>query len=88
MGAALDKIDSRYRLAVIVMKRAKMIRAGKPILVKSRHSKPVIIALDEFVQGKFTWSETTEEAYEELEEEVVEFREVSADIAPPSDKED
>ncbi len=83
MGAALDKIDSRYRLAVIIMKRAKMIQAGKPPLITSKHKKPVIIALDEFVNDKFTWKETTEEEGQEVEK-VVEFDEVSADIAPPT----
>ncbi len=85
MGAALDKIDSRYRLAVIIMKRAKMIQSGKPVLMKSKHSKPVIIALDEFVHDKFSWRENTEDT-KEMVEEVVEFKEVSADIVPPDDK--
>ncbi len=82
MGEALDKIDSRYRLAVIIMKRAKMIQAGKPVLIKSKHKKPVIIALDEFVNNRFTWKEADEGGVETVEE-VVEFDEVSTDIMPP-----
>ena len=85
MGEALDKIDSRYRLAVIIMKRAKMIQAGKPVLIKSKHRKPVIIALDEFVHDKFTWREASEDD-SQMVEEVVEFDEVSADIAPPGEE--
>ena len=82
MGAALDKIDSRYRLAVIIMKRAKMIQAGSPVLIKSKHKKAVIIALDEFVNDKFAWREVSDEGVE-IVEEVVEFDEVSTDIMPP-----
>lgn len=65
MNEALSKVDSRYRLAVIVFKRARLLAAGEKPLVKSRYTKPVTIALEEFAKdylefrapGQENWSE-------------------------------
>ncbi len=65
MNEALSNVDSRYRLTVIVFKRARLLAAGDESLVKSRYAKPVTIALEEFakdylesrVPGQENWSE-------------------------------
>jgi len=65
MNEALSNVDSRYRLTVIVFKRARLLAAGDEPLVKSRYAKPVTIALEEFAKdylefrapGQENWSE-------------------------------
>ncbi len=55
MNEALSKVDSRYRLAIIVFKRARLLAAGDEPLVKSRYTKPITIALEEFAKGYLEW---------------------------------
>lgn len=65
MNEALSNVDSRYRLTVIVFKRARLLAAGDEPLVKSRYAKPFTIALEEFAKdylefrapGQENWSE-------------------------------
>ena len=65
MNEALDKVDSRYRLAVIVYKRARLIGTGDTPLVKTRHIKPVTVALEEFAKGYLEWRPPEQEEWEE-----------------------
>jgi len=65
MNEALSKVDSRYRLTVIVFKRARFLAAGDEPLVKSRYSKPVTIALEEFAKGYLEYKNPGEENWTE-----------------------
>jgi DNA-directed RNA polymerase omega subunit len=55
INEALKKVDSRYRLAVILHKRARLLAAGDKPLVKSKYTKPVNIALEEFSKNCLEW---------------------------------
>ena len=52
---ALSQVDSRYRLPVILFKRARMLNQGDQPLVPPRFAKEYFIALDEFLAGKLEW---------------------------------
>ncbi len=54
---ALEHVDSRYRLAVILFKRARMINQGDTPLVESKFVKEYFVALEEFLKGKLEWKE-------------------------------
>ncbi len=65
MNEALARVDSRYRLAVIVFKRARLLAAGDQPLVKSRYTKPVTIALEEFAKGYLEYKTPEDENWTE-----------------------
>ncbi len=46
--------ESRYKVCVMVMKRARLLTDGSKPLVKSEGQKPVTVALDEIMAGKVT----------------------------------
>jgi DNA-directed RNA polymerase subunit omega len=49
----LEIVDSKYRLALIISKRAKAIDQGAPVLLeKTDNVKPVGIALEELISDK------------------------------------
>ncbi len=57
INEALEHLDSRYRLAVILFKRARMLNQGDEPLVQSRYIKEYFIALEELLEGKLEWKE-------------------------------
>jgi len=51
------KIDSLYRLVIIAARRAAQInRPDSRLLASSRAKKPTIIALEEIMDGKVTYT--------------------------------
>ncbi len=57
INEAMEKVDSRYRLSVILFKRAKAINQGDQPLVKPESSKEYFVALQEFLSGYIQWKE-------------------------------
>jgi DNA-directed RNA polymerase subunit omega len=50
-GDKLDAFSSRYVLANLAARRAAQIRDGAPILVETRSTHPLTIALEEIAEG-------------------------------------
>src|SRR5947207_15595292 len=50
-GDKLDAFPSRYVLANLAARRAKQIRDGAPILVDTKSTHPLTIALEEIAEG-------------------------------------
>ena len=50
-GDKLDAFPSRYVLANLAARRAKQIRDGAPILVETKSTHPLTIALEEIAEG-------------------------------------
>lgn len=46
------KVGSRYALTVLAGKRARDLREGSPQLVNSDSSNPILVALQEILEGK------------------------------------
>lgn len=62
--------DSRYKLVMLVSKRARKIVEGSEPLEETDLQKPVSIALDEVVKGDIVYGPTmTDEKYDEYIEE-------------------
>lgn len=55
INKGIDSLDSRYRLSVILFKRAKFINQGDTPLVRPRFQKELFAALEEFLAGKLMW---------------------------------
>lgn len=49
----LEKVNSRFALVNLAIKRVKQLRSGKPPLVASRNKK-IVVALREIAAGKVT----------------------------------
>lgn len=47
----LEKVDSRFALVNLAIKRVKQLRSGMPRLVSSRN-KDIVVALREIARGK------------------------------------
>lgn len=48
---------NKYLLAMLVGKRAKQLIAGAKPLIKTKHKKPVAIAMEEMKEGKIYFKE-------------------------------
>ncbi len=57
INEAMEKVDSRYRLSVILFKRARLINQGDQPLAKSKSAKEYFIALNEFLEGYIQWKD-------------------------------
>ncbi len=57
INEAISKVDSRYRLSVILFKRARAINQGDQPLVTPKSSKEYLIALQEFLAGHIEWKD-------------------------------
>ncbi len=57
INEAMGKVDSRYRLSVILFKRARAINQGDRPLVEPKSPKEYFVALDEFLGGYIQWKE-------------------------------
>lgn len=44
--------ENKYLLTMIIAKRAKQLLAGAKPLIKTKHKKPVAIAMEEMKKGK------------------------------------
>lgn len=51
-----EGIESRFRYVLLVAKRAEQIIKGSPVRVKSKHSKPARIAMEEISRGQVKWA--------------------------------
>ncbi len=51
----LDKVDSRYSLAMVIAKRARQLVDGAPKLVDTDSDRPVTIATYELYEDKITY---------------------------------
>lgn len=58
----LGKVDTKYSLVVATAKRARSIKQGAELLVKSKSGKPVSQALEEISLGKVNYVRTREGA--------------------------
>ena len=57
INEAIGKVDSRYRLSVILFKRARALNQGDMPLVEPKSDKEYIIALQEFLSGLVEWKD-------------------------------
>ncbi len=56
INRGIESLDSRYRLSVILQKRAKLINQGDiPLIQNPRFKKEFFIALEELLAGKLLW---------------------------------
>lgn len=44
--------ENKYLLTMMVAKRAKQLQSGSKPFFKSKHKKPILIALEEIKEGK------------------------------------
>ena len=51
----LSKVDSKYTLVVLTARRAREVVAGEPVMVNSKSSKAVTIALEEIGADKVSY---------------------------------
>lgn len=58
----LSKVDTKYSLVVATAKRARSLKQGAELFVKSKSGKPVTQALEEISQGKVNYVRTREGA--------------------------
>jgi DNA-directed RNA polymerase subunit omega len=54
----LEKVDSRYTLAVMAARRGRQILEGGKAFVEVESEKPVTVALHEIVNDRVTWERT------------------------------
>ncbi|MDH7601985.1 MAG: DNA-directed RNA polymerase subunit omega [Armatimonadota bacterium] len=50
----LENWGSKYALTILAAKRAKQIKDGAPVLIRTQSKNPLTIALEEIAQGKVT----------------------------------
>jgi DNA-directed RNA polymerase omega subunit len=56
INKGIEALDSRYRLSVILQKRAKFLNQGDtPLIENPRFKKEFFIALEELLSGKLMW---------------------------------
>ncbi|NLM76292.1 MAG: DNA-directed RNA polymerase subunit omega [Clostridiaceae bacterium] len=55
MSSLLEKVDSRYTLAILTAKRARLLTDGAPKLTDYDSNKDVTIALHEIKEGKVSY---------------------------------
>jgi len=65
-----EGIDSRFRYVLLVAKRAEQLVQGAAPKMRSRHSKPTRVAMEEIERNQVKWqmSAPVEEAATALEE--------------------
>ncbi len=61
IGELLEKVDSRYTLAVEASKRAREIIGGAQPLYETEETKPLAIAIEEINRNLVTYTRTAEE---------------------------
>lgn len=61
IGELLEKVDSRYTLAVEASKRAREIIGGAQPLFETEETKPLAIAIEEINRNLVTYTRTAEE---------------------------
>ena len=66
INEGIQHVDSRYRLSVILFKRARAINQGDQPLVKPDSPKEYFIALDEFLAGYIQWKEPKEDEWKKV----------------------
>lgn len=54
----VDKVDSKYTLVVLAAKRARQLRDGDEMTVKTHSNKKVTNALEEIASGTITYERT------------------------------
>ncbi|HHU89792.1 MAG TPA: DNA-directed RNA polymerase subunit omega [Clostridiaceae bacterium] len=55
MPSLLEKVDSRYTLAILIAKRARMLTNGAQKLTEFNSDKDVTIAIHEINEGKIAY---------------------------------
>lgn len=55
MAKLLDKVDSRYTLAILIAKRARMLTNGAKKLIDINSQKDVTIAINEIAENKISY---------------------------------
>ncbi|BAT71214.1 DNA-directed RNA polymerase subunit omega [Thermosulfidibacter takaii ABI70S6] len=60
INEAMEHVDSRYRLSVILFKRARAINQGDQPLATAKSQKEYFIALNEFLKGYIQWKDPSE----------------------------
>ena len=50
-----EGVDSRFRYVLLVSKRAEQLIQGSHPKIKSRHTKPTRIAMDEVAANEVNW---------------------------------
>ncbi|NLM72629.1 MAG: DNA-directed RNA polymerase subunit omega [Clostridiaceae bacterium] len=55
ISSLLDKVDSRYTLAILAARRARMLTNGEPRLIEIDSDKDVTIAMHEIKEGKVSY---------------------------------
>lgn len=58
IGNLMDKVDSRFTLAIVVAKRARQLNDGMNKLTNVRSDKSVTIAVNEINEDKITYIRT------------------------------
>ncbi len=79
----LNGIDSKFRLAILVARRAKQLIGGARKKVECKSENPLTVAMEEFKQGKIDFDVLNEEeslftADTETPEDTVEPGEIAA----------
>jgi DNA-directed RNA polymerase subunit omega len=57
----LNGIDSKFRLAILVARRAKQLIGGARKKIESKSENPLTVAMEEFRQGKIDFDVLNEE---------------------------
>lgn len=68
IGELLQKVDSRYTLAVEASKRAREIIGGSLPLIDAKENKPLTIAIEEINRGLITYTRDESIEQEKAEE--------------------
>jgi DNA-directed RNA polymerase omega subunit len=65
--------ENKYLLTMMIAKRAKQLQSGSKPLLKSKHSKPILIALEEIKAGKVYLKEVQEpqKSEEKIKEDII-----------------
>ncbi|HOJ11218.1 MAG TPA: DNA-directed RNA polymerase subunit omega [Clostridiales bacterium] len=58
IGSLMEKVDSKYTLAVVAAKRARQLTEGAPRLSNCSSEKEVTIAIYEINEGKISYVRT------------------------------
>jgi DNA-directed RNA polymerase subunit omega len=66
--------ENKYLLTMMIAKRAKQLQSGSKPLLKSKHNKPILIALEEIKAGKVYLKEVQEpqKSEEKIKESIIE----------------
>ena len=53
-----EGVDSKFRYVLLVSKRAEQLIHGAQAKIKTRHSKPTRVAMEEIAQDQIKWQMT------------------------------